>query len=118
MDVGTQISPAIENIPDCGVRQALAMFDSLERLARSYYSDGPDRIECEEDRDALVDKIRTKQEGFCRQVVETPPTTVEGLAALARSIILVSPHLVETSKDGCVDERLLGVLLQKLAGIA
>ncbi len=73
--------------PDAALIAACAEFDRLEHAKRALLQ-GPQRIQDDETHNRLAMPLYWQQDELSKQIMATPATTIEGLRAKARSVVL------------------------------
>jgi hypothetical protein len=105
--------------PDARLIALCAEFDRLERRIGDLF-DGPGAIDDDAARDAAVTPIFAQQAALLPEILTLRATTLEGLAARARTMMREDLELRpdEMVASEFVNERLLGVVLRDLVALA
>ncbi len=111
-------APAVLN-PDIALIAHCAQLDALERayLATDFAAD--DGTPAGDAAEAERERIAAAQEPIVDAICASPPCTLAGAAAVARSLALWDAELLKKGGEGhCTDDRLLAALVRGLTGRA
>ena len=99
-------------LPDAELIRLCAKFDALEQKRDESFSG----IEDDDERDAFVAPIVEQQDALTDQILEMQPRTLEGFKALARSIAIWAPDMIDDSESTGLHSDLIRMLLLGLVG--
>ena len=119
---GAQLAPPLPVFADTADAALIAACDQAYDLEVRYNSTflGPEAIEDDEDRAEVYMPFLEEQKPLLDRIYTTPATTLEGLRALCRLVLIEDLEFDprEQLESECVNEKLLGALLVSVATVA
>jgi len=86
-----------------------ARFTDLEKKKRAIYATGPDTLEADRRKEAVIAPLHEEQEAILDRIVDIKAVTVEGLKARLRMIMVYEPSCIDAPQGW--DDDMVGAQL-------
>lgn len=92
-----------------------ARFTELEHQKREIYATGPDSIQADRRKEAVIAPLHEEQEAILDRIVDIKAVTVEGLKARLRMIMVYEPQCIDSPQGW--DDEMVGALLTDMRSV-